>query len=172
MKKIFLGLGSNLGNRHIYLEKAINTLRLIPGIRILKRSSIFETEPVGYNLQNDFLNIVIEISCALDPVVLLETIKSVELSLGRFKTVRWGPRIIDIDILFFDDRTIDLPILRIPHPEMYNRRFVLEPLLEIAPDFCCPVSGLTIRELNIRCCDLSRMRIFTEQKNIYMDHIN
>src|SRR5713226_2982439 len=136
--RAYLGLGSNQGDRVTLLNDALARLAGSGRVRVTKRSSLYETAPVGMTEQPGFLNLVAEVETDLDPQDLLELVLVVERSLGRVRTQRWGPRTVDIDILLYGDVRVDTPILAIPHPEMTRRRFVLEPLLEIAPDAALP----------------------------------
>jgi 2-amino-4-hydroxy-6-hydroxymethyldihydropteridine diphosphokinase len=129
----YLGLGSNLGNRERNLAEARRLLGE-RGARLLRTSSVRETEPVGVTDQPRFLNQVVEVEWAGSPRELLDTAKSVEVTVGRRPTYRWGPREIDVDILLFGDRTVREPDLVIPQPELGRRPFVLEPLAELRPD--------------------------------------
>ncbi|KUO50756.1 MAG: hypothetical protein APF76_15790 [Desulfitibacter sp. BRH_c19] len=131
---VFLGLGSNIGNRKEYLERAINALKDNPDITVKAASSIYETEPFGGVEQNSFLNMVIKIETALKPNQLLQTTMTIEKDLDRVRTIRWGPRTVDIDILLYGDEVIKTKELTIPHMGLKERAFVLVPLLEIAPD--------------------------------------
>jgi 2-amino-4-hydroxy-6-hydroxymethyldihydropteridine diphosphokinase len=143
---ICLCLGSNVGNKKDHL---VTALRLLgnAGVRITAVSGLYETEPVGLKAQPDFYNVCATAETSLDPQQLLEKIKAIELEMGRVKADKWGPRIIDIDILFYSNIIISTEKLRIPHPEITQRRFVLEPLSEIAGDFLDPASKKTIKEL-------------------------
>jgi 2-amino-4-hydroxy-6-hydroxymethyldihydropteridine diphosphokinase len=134
MVTAFLGLGSNLGNREQSLEDAIVAINETIGIHVIQRSSIYETEPVGVTTQPMFLNLVLKIETNLDPQMLLSVVKQIETRLGRQPRYRWGPREIDIDILLYDELEVNEPNLRIPHPRMWEREFVLNPLREIAPE--------------------------------------
>ena len=136
--QVFLGLGSNVGNRKEYLEKAIDALANIPEIKVISMSSVYETEPFGGVAQDNFLNMVIEINTTSAPDKLLETVMAIEKDLDRVRTVRWGPRTIDIDILLYGDRVINTKDLTIPHVGLTERDFVLIPMLEIAPDVKLP----------------------------------
>jgi len=155
---VFIGLGSNLGERQEWLRMAVTSMNESGGVELMRESSIYETEPHGFNPQPDFLNQVVEIVTTLTPEELLEQMLRTERFLGRIRTIRWGPRTIDLDLLAFNDRQLDTRRLRLPHPEIARRRFVLEPWAEIAPDFMVPRLNLTVAEL-LRCCpDDSRVR--------------
>ena len=136
--QIFLGLGSNVGNRKKYLEKAIKALKGMPEITVTSMSSVYETEPLGGIEQNRFLNMVIKIETTLAPNKLLEAIMEIEKDLGRVRTIRWGPRTIDIDILLYGNEVINTKDLVIPHIGLTERDFVLVPLLEMDPDAKLP----------------------------------
>jgi len=154
MERIFLGLGSNLGDRSANLRAAVSHLRKA-GVHPTRSSSCYETEPVGPQDQGKFLNAVIEVRSSLEPRELLDLCKEIERRLGRQPTIRWGPRLIDIDILLWGDRVIDEPDLRVPHPEMPNRAFVLAPLDEIAPEVYNIACGCTVHELAIQLGDVT-----------------
>lgn len=142
----YIGIGSNLGNREENCEKAIYLLEQ-KGIKVTKRSSFYETEPWGVKEQPKFINMAVEIETYLKPEELLRTIKEIENEIGRRSSTRWGPRIIDLDILFYNDLILRTPELEIPHPLIHERDFVLKPLSEIAPDKIHPVLKKTIKEL-------------------------
>ena len=129
--KVYLSLGSNIGNRQKYIESAIELIGKTEGIEILKKSGLYETSPVGYVEQNLFLNTVIKIETDFSAREILKIINKIENELDRKREIRWGPRTIDIDILIFSDKKIDEMDLIIPHKEMLNRLFVLVPLIEI-----------------------------------------
>ena len=141
----YLSMGSNLGDRIANLRKAISSLppKLIP----LVQSSIYETEPWGYSEQPVFLNMVVKGETELGPHDLLDFLKQLEVSIGRRETFRFGPRFIDLDILFYDDLVLETPDLVIPHPRIAERAFVLVPLAEIAPDLYHPAVGKSIQGL-------------------------
>jgi 2-amino-4-hydroxy-6-hydroxymethyldihydropteridine diphosphokinase len=146
MSVVYIGIGSNLGNSQENCLRAIELLQK-KGIIITKRSSLYETEPWGVKDQPLFINMAIEIETGLKPKVLLKILKDVEKEVGRGKSIKWGPRIIDLDILLFDNIVLNEDDLKIPHPLMHKRDFVLRPLCEIAPDIKHPVLGKTIKEL-------------------------
>lgn len=142
MKTVFLGMGSNLGDRLKFLDTAIEKLDLIPGVQLKKISSIIENPPLeGGPAQGLFLNLVVELETELEPLELLQQIQQIENEGGRQRGVFWGPRTIDIDMLYYGDEIINSPELKIPHPERYNRNFVMTPLLEIAPQLIDPQNG-------------------------------
>ena len=129
--KVYLSLGSNIGNRQEYIERAIELVGKTEGIKILKKSGLYETSPVGYVEQDLFLNAVIKIKTDFSEREILKIINKIENELDRKREIRWGPRTIDIDILIFSDKKINETDLIIPHKEMLNRLFVLVPLIEI-----------------------------------------
>ncbi|MGL5717600.1 MAG: 2-amino-4-hydroxy-6-hydroxymethyldihydropteridine diphosphokinase [Paraclostridium sp.] len=131
MNKAYLGLGTNMGDRLGYLNKACSILHSNQHIKITKKSPIYETKAWGYTDQNDFLNVCVEIETTLKPQDLLKECNNIEQSLNRERIIRWGPRTIDIDILFFNDIILREENLEIPHPRIQNRAFVLIPLIDI-----------------------------------------
>ncbi len=141
----YLSLGSNLGDRESNLRNSITLLAPLVHTRL--QSSIYETEPWGYADQPSFLNQVIKASTSLEPMRLLDFLKELEVSMGRQETFRFGPRLIDLDILFYDDLILDTPKLTIPHPRITERAFVLIPLAEIEPNLYHPVAHKTIQEI-------------------------
>lgn len=148
----FLGLGSNLGERSKYIAEAISRIEQMPETELLKKSAELETKPVGYLQQPDFINCVIKLDTGLEPEELLQAITLIEAEMGRKREIHWGPRIIDIDILFYGNKIIDLPHLTIPHKALHKRMFVLDPLLEIDPDFQHPLLKKTVKELREELC--------------------
>ncbi|MFJ7729822.1 2-amino-4-hydroxy-6-hydroxymethyldihydropteridine diphosphokinase [Neobacillus sp. NPDC097160] len=130
----FIALGSNIGNRYDNITSAIKLLTGNPEIKLVNYSSVYETDPVGYEDQDLFLNMVIEIQTALSATELLELCLETELELGRKREIRWGPRTIDLDILTFNQENIETEKLTVPHPRMAERAFVMVPLVEIDPN--------------------------------------
>jgi 2-amino-4-hydroxy-6-hydroxymethyldihydropteridine diphosphokinase len=152
MNKAFLLIGGNLGNRKENFATAKNLIQQHGGV-ILHSSSLYETAPWGKTDQPSFLNQALEIETTLNAKQLMQLILRLEKSIGRERTEKYGPRIIDIDILLFNEEQYDDSILKIPHPEMQNRRFALTPLSEIAPDFQHPVLKKSISQLLKECTD-------------------
>jgi 2-amino-4-hydroxy-6-hydroxymethyldihydropteridine diphosphokinase len=149
---ICLGLGSNVGDREANIRAAVAGLAAWPGVSVTRVSSLYETAPVGYVDQADFLNAVACVETALPPEELLAACLAVEKGLGRERKVRWGPRTIDIDVLLYDDVVMATPALTLPHPRLHERCFVLVPLAEVAPD--TPVyAGRTAADLAAGCAD-------------------
>ena len=146
MKTVYLSLGSNIGNREANLSAAIECLAA-PRLRVLRVSPIYETEPVDYTDQRWFLNLVVEAETTLFPMQLLARIGKIEHELGRVRTVPKGPRTIDIDILLYGKAVVQSATLEIPHPRMAQRRFVLAPLADLAPDLRHPLTHLTVRQM-------------------------
>lgn len=143
----YIGIGSNVGNKLEQCEKAVSEITKHAHTRLLARSSFFKTKPFGYSSQDWFINAVIKIETDLNPIDLLLTLKSIESRMGRKETFRWGPRIIDLDILLFDDIVINTEELQIPHPQMHMRQFVLIPLAEIEENVIHPLLKKSIKEL-------------------------
>jgi 2-amino-4-hydroxy-6-hydroxymethyldihydropteridine diphosphokinase len=158
-KLIYLSLGSNLGDRAANLERAIEALAEI-GVRVLRCSSIYETEPVDFLAQPWFLNCVVQAESSLEPRPLLEGLQAIEKKLGSRKLVPCGPRIIDLDILFHGTAVIREERMEIPHPRLSERRFVLVPLVELAPELQHPVLHATAAELLAATQDSSDVRIW------------
>lgn len=145
---VYLGLGSNLGERARNLENCL--VRIAELASIEKKSDIYETKPWGLKSQPNFLNQVVKARTEFAPLELLSALKKIERSMGRKKSVQYGPRVIDVDILFYDNLIMQTEPLTIPHPLLTQRAFVLVPLNEIAPDYLHPVEGKKIQELSKR----------------------
>ncbi|MBT9168285.1 MAG: 2-amino-4-hydroxy-6-hydroxymethyldihydropteridine pyrophosphokinase [Syntrophomonadaceae bacterium] len=147
MACVYLGLGSNVGDRQRELDFALETLRNHSEITLIKIAPILETDPVGYLEQAKFLNTVAEIETALEPALLLITLQQIEYAAGRVRTICWGSRTLDIDILLYDNLVLSEPNLTIPHPHLREREFVLVPLAHLAPNLPVPPDNRTVREL-------------------------
>ena len=143
----YLSLGTNMGDKKKNLLEAIEKVNTLENTKVTSKSSILETEPFGYTEQDMFLNACIEIKTLFTPQELLEKLLTIELEMGRVRTIKWGPRVIDIDILFFDDEIIQDKNLCVPHPWICERMFVLEPLCEIAPNLVHPLERKPITTL-------------------------
>ncbi|MCU0805524.1 MAG: 2-amino-4-hydroxy-6-hydroxymethyldihydropteridine diphosphokinase [Burkholderiales bacterium] len=141
MARAFVGLGANLGDPAEQIARAIEAVGGLPRSRVVSASSLYRTAPIGYAAQPDFVNAVVEIETALEPVDLLRSLQDIESGSGRTRSFRNAPRTLDLDLLLYDDRTIDAPALQVPHPRMHERAFVLAPLVEIAPDIEIPGRG-------------------------------
>jgi 2-amino-4-hydroxy-6-hydroxymethyldihydropteridine diphosphokinase len=158
MSRIFIGLGSNLGDRAKYLRRALAELIQLHQTTVKKCSSVYETEPVGVKEQPKFLNMVAELDSMLRPDDLMRELKDIEQRVGRTFREHWGPREIDLDLLYYGGEMLNETELHVPHPEISNRRFVLVPLKEIAADFQDPLRHLSIEELLQQCSDTSSVR--------------
>lgn len=159
--RVFIGLGSNLGDRGRFLQRALMELRLLTDVNVIWTSGVYETDPWGNAAQPKFLNACVEVETALLPPELLDRLRGIEGRIGRSPAERWGPREIDLDILLYDGLVHADGTLTVPHPELERRRFVLIPLREIAPDLVHPVSGLTVRELADACPDRGSVKATT-----------
>lgn len=147
MNKAFISIGSNIGDRKRFLKEAIDTLNEHQHMEVRAVSSLYETAPVGYTDQSDFLNVAVAIETSLTAHELLAVCQSIEQTLGRERTIRWGPRTVDLDILLFNDDDINTENLIVPHPRMHERGFVLIPLLEIDSDLMHPVLQVELSTL-------------------------
>jgi 2-amino-4-hydroxy-6-hydroxymethyldihydropteridine diphosphokinase len=145
--KCYIGLGSNLGDRLNYLKKAVEMINSDRDCRVIGQSSVYETRPYGNREQGSFFNSVIEIQTSLEPFPLLDRLKGIEIELGRKSTEKWGPRVIDLDILLFNEISIIHEKLIIPHKELLKRDFFVEPLVEIAPEIFHPVRKIRLKEV-------------------------
>jgi len=143
----YIGIGSNLGDREANCAAAVAALGQVPGVRVEKVSAWRETAPVGPVPQGDFINGAVRVATTLSARDLLDACLSIERRMGRERRVPKGPRVIDLDLLLYGDTVIDAPGLTVPHPEMARRRFVLEPLAEIAPEARHPVTGRTAAQM-------------------------
>ncbi|MDO5787902.1 MAG: 2-amino-4-hydroxy-6-hydroxymethyldihydropteridine diphosphokinase [Fusobacterium sp.] len=145
--KVYLSLGSNMGDKRENLLEAIKRVGELENTEVVKSSTILETEPFGYIEQDNFLNACLEVKTLLTPQEFLSFILKIELDMGRVREIKWGPRVIDIDILFYDNEIIQEDNLAVPHPWICEREFVLEPLSEIAPNYVHPLERKTIMML-------------------------
>lgn len=156
MERAFIGLGSNVGDREAALAEAVRRLETEVGPVVL-RSSIYRTDPVEVVDQAEFLNQAVGVETALDPAALLDRLLSIERAMGRVRARDKGPRTIDLDLLLHGDRIVQRAGLEVPHPRLHLRRFVLEPLAEIAPDLVHPALRESVRTLLARCPDAARV---------------
>lgn len=132
--KAVIGIGTNIGDRYTNIEYAVSALDLVPGVSVIRKSSVYETEPWGYTQQNGFYNNVIEVETEKSPQALLGVCLGIEAGMGRIREFRYGPRIIDLDLLFYEGAVSDTEELKLPHPLIGERDFVLVPLAELFPD--------------------------------------
>jgi 2-amino-4-hydroxy-6-hydroxymethyldihydropteridine diphosphokinase len=155
---VYIGLGSNLGDREQHLAQAVDALRRIDAVAVLRRSSLYDSAPIGPP-QPRYLNAVVEIECGLPPTRLLGILKQIEADLGREASTRWAPRPIDLDVLLWDGRLIAEPGLQVPHLELHKRRFVLAPLAELAPSAVHPVLHERVDQLLARLSSQDVVRV-------------
>ena len=158
----YIGIGSNLGNTLQNCKYAIESLSRINGINPTRTSSFYKTEPVGIEKQNYFINAVVELTTILSARDLLQALRKIERGMGRKRETKGGPRIIDLDLLFYGQDVIREAYLVVPHPEIHTRRFILEPLYEIASYFIHPVFGVSIRGLKDRLIDTKIVEMIKE----------
>lgn len=156
MTDAFIGLGGNLGDRAAMIAAAVERLDDADGVRVVRVAPVIETDPVGPPGQGKYLNTVACVETGLSARELLDACLAVEDALGRERGERWGPRVIDLDLLLFGDAVIDEPGLTVPHPEMHRRRFVLDPLHAVAPEARHPLLGLTAAEMTVRLDNTER----------------
>ena len=157
-RHIYIGLGSNVGDRFGYLDSAVKELSELSATKVVGMSSVYETEPYGNKDQPEFLNMAVELESSMDLDELFSGLKSIEAKLGRHRTERWGPREIDLDLLYYGKHVVNQKKLQVPHPEVGHRRFVLVPLNEIAHFFIDPVRRKNISELLAECSDSGVVR--------------
>lgn len=147
MTRAYISLGSNMGDKVASLKQAVELLQAHEHIQVIRVSSIYDTDPVGYEDQDVFMNIVAEVETELTGEELLTVCQSIEQELKRVRVVRWGPRTMDLDIILYGDEVIDTPILTVPHPRMHERAFVLVPLVELNAEVIHPVHRKSAEEL-------------------------
>lgn len=147
MSKVFVSVGSNLGDREFLIRKAVESMRDLSRTLVVRVSSLYDTDPVGEVDQPAFLNAVVWLETTLQPRELLWQLLLIETRMGRIRSQRWGPRPIDLDLLFYGEDKVDEPDLKIPHPEAHRRAFVLLPLSELDPEFVHPTTGESIRKM-------------------------
>ncbi|MEK6566696.1 MAG: 2-amino-4-hydroxy-6-hydroxymethyldihydropteridine diphosphokinase [Bacteroidota bacterium] len=157
-RHIYIGLGSNVGDRFGYLDSAVKELNELSSTKVVGMSSVYQTEPYGNKDQPEFLNMAVELESSMDAGELFSRLKSIEAKLGRHSTERWGPREIDLDLLYFGRQVVNQKNLQVPHPVIGHRRFVLVPLNEIAHFFIDPVRRKNISELLAECTDAGVVR--------------
>jgi len=160
MNTAYLSLGSNMGDRSNFLKMALETLVSAYPIKLVNVSSIYETDPVGYTDQDMFLNMVVQVETELSPIELLDACSETEIVLERKREIHWGPRTIDLDILLFNEENMITERLVIPHPRMFERAFVIIPLLEISPKIKLPSTNQSLKEVLVELPDKEGVRIW------------
>ncbi|WP_444887084.1 2-amino-4-hydroxy-6-hydroxymethyldihydropteridine diphosphokinase [Microbulbifer sp. JMSA008] len=158
MEKVFIGLGSNLSEPQKQLRSALAAMEEIPDCRLLRCSSFYHSAPIGPGEQPDYVNAVVELECALTPIELLDQLQTIEQAHGRERSVRWGARTLDLDVLLFGEQQLDETRLQVPHPRMAERNFVLQPLAELDPQLQLP-SGERLQQL-LQDCPQNRLEKF------------
>jgi 2-amino-4-hydroxy-6-hydroxymethyldihydropteridine diphosphokinase len=158
-EKAYVGIGSNLGDRRAYLEAGFTELTAVPGIQLDAVSSVYETAPIGYTNQPFFLNAVFSIQTCIAPEELLQILLQIEKKHHRQRSIHWGPRTLDLDLLLYGERRLDTAQLKLPHPQITERCFVLAPLCEIAPNLCHPCSGKPFRSYYLKLGCTQQLRI-------------
>ena len=153
--KAIIALGSNMGDRQGYLEAAQTAIEERVG-HIAAHSSVMETKAYGYTDQDDFLNMAVEVETAMEPHAMLRELLAIEADLDRVRLIHWGPRTIDLDVIYCEDRIINDEELKVPHPDLVNREFVLSPVSEIAPELVDPLRGKKVEELLAECVKKNR----------------
>ena len=165
--RVFLGLGSNVGDREDYMMQALTAIGGLEKSRIQDISSIYETEPWGKKDQGIFLNQVVEVETQLNPHELLKMCKKIEKKCERKHGEVWGPRTMDIDLLCYGDQVVKETTLQVPHPRLMERRFALIPLDEIAPNLFIPGLGMTVREALEACSDTGSVKLFLKKEDVF-----
>lgn len=143
----YISVGSNMGDPAANCREGVRRLGIEPGVRLLAQSPFYRTAPMDYTDQAWFINAAVKIHTQLPPLALLERLQAIQNALGRTPTVRFGPRTLDLDIIFYADLILDDPLLKIPHPRMHKRRFVLQPICDIDPCVVHPILGLSVQSL-------------------------
>ncbi|WP_066301874.1 2-amino-4-hydroxy-6-hydroxymethyldihydropteridine diphosphokinase [Bacillus sp. FJAT-29937] len=162
INEAYIALGSNIGDRFESLKDAIKSINSVPSIQVVNVSSIYETDPVGYEEQDQFLNMVIQVKTDLSPFELLSTCLEIENDLGRKRDIRWGPRTIDLDILLYNQENIISEKLTVPHPRMHERAFVIIPLLEIHSGIKLPTMDTPLQDALEEIPDREGVRIWKQ----------
>lgn len=165
----YIGLGSNLGDRAASLRFAVRTVAELSQVRVAAVSRVYETEAVGPGVQGPYLNAAIQVRCGLSARALLDGLLAIEVQAGRDRSSdveRWGPRTLDLDLLFYGDVCIEQAGLSLPHPRLHERAFVLEPLCDLAPHFVHPREGVSVVELARKIRDPSALRVWPESLEV------